>query len=107
MQTILYCSLIFYVLLINYYYGHKYGMIFRNMEAVNEIVNQTKDASTIQKANRYNVICGLLRGLYRGQGYGPVSYNRKRLPKPRTATKTAKLSMMSLLHSVGRGSRLR
>ena len=72
-------------------------MIFRNMEAVNEIVNQTKDASTIQKANRYNVICGLLRGLYRGQGYGPVSYNRKRLPKPRTATNTAKRTSSRLV----------
>ena len=64
------------------------------MEAVNEIVNQTKDANTIHEANRDNVICGLLRGLYRGRGYGPVSYNRKRLPKPRTATKTAKLTVM-------------
>ena len=65
-------------------------MIFLNMEAVNEIVNQIKDANTNHKANRDNVICGLLCGLYRGRGYGPVSYNRKRLPKPRTATITAK-----------------
>ena len=79
-------------------------MIFRNMEAVNEIVNQTKDANTIHEANRDNVICGLLRGLYRGRGYGPVSYNRKRLPKPRTATKTAKLNNDDVKSRVGRGS---
>ena len=69
-------------------------MIFRNMVAVNEIVYQIQDANTIHEANRDNVICGLLRGLYRGRGYGPVSFNRKRLPKPRTATKTAKLTVM-------------